>query len=222
MKVFHVYNEFGSSPLFIMASSLSLCFSLCPHLLLTVSVSVTPSADLLLGSEATLQCDVKGLIEGCEVKWRSPNVDSPEWSPTAQLKPVTSSHNGIWQCIITCGSNQLSEHLTITVQGNTQILEMKTPVFHCDQKKNKRVFSFPEPPPTTSTTTASLCSPKTTFAIVCSVLLSYFLLWLINNCFYVKLCSYVFIMNFLSFFLILHNYIKRGKIYSKLRAQPTF
>lgn len=125
MKVFHVYNEFGSSPLFIMASSLSLCFSLCPHLLLTVSVSVTPSADLLLGSEATLQCDVKGVIEGCEVKWRSPKVDSPEWSPTAQLKPVTSSHNGTWQCIITCGSNQLSEHLTITVQGNTQILEMK-------------------------------------------------------------------------------------------------
>lgn len=125
------------------------------------------------------------------VKWRSPKVDSPEWSPTAQLKPVTSSHNGIWQCIITCGSNQLSEHLTITVQGNTQILEMKTPVFHCDQKKNKRVFSFPEPPPTTSTTTASLCSPKTTFAIVCSVLLSYFLLWLINvfmsNC--VLMCS---------------------------------
>lgn len=159
---------------------LSLCFSLCPHLLLTVSVSVTPSADLLLGSEATLQCDVKGVIEGCEVKWRSPNVDSPEWSPTAQLKRVTSSHNGTWQCIITCGSNQLSEHLTITVQGNTQILEMKTPVFHCDQKKNKHVFSFPEPPPTTSTTTASLCSskdsPKTTFAIVCSVLLSYFLL----------------------------------------------
>lgn len=158
------------------------------------------------------------------VKWRSPNVDSPEWSPTAQLKPVTSSHNGTWQCIITCGSNQLSEHLTIKVQGNTQILEMKTPVFHCDQKKNKRVFSFPEPPPTTSTTTASLCSskdsPKTTFAIVCSVLLSYFLLWLINNCFYVKLCSYVFIMNFLS--LILRNYIKRGKIYSNLRAQPTF
>ncbi|XP_039886055.1 uncharacterized protein LOC120732480 isoform X2 [Simochromis diagramma] len=98
-----------------------------------VSVSVTPSADLLLGSEATLQCDVKGVIEGCEVKWRSPNVDSPEWSPTAQLKPVTSSHNGTWQCIITCGSNQLSEHLTIKVQ---------------------------EPPPTTSTTTASLCSSK--------------------------------------------------------------
>ncbi|XP_019220362.1 T-cell surface glycoprotein CD4-like [Oreochromis niloticus] len=121
--------------------------------LFSVSVSVVPSADLLLGSEATLQCDVKGFIEGCEVKWKSPNVDSPEWSPTAQLKPVTSSHDGTWQCIITCGSNQLSEDLTITVQ---------------------------EPPPTTSTTTASLCSskdsPKTIFAIVCSVLLSYFLL----------------------------------------------
>uniref|UniRef100_A0A3Q4I209 Ig-like domain-containing protein n=1 Tax=Neolamprologus brichardi TaxID=32507 RepID=A0A3Q4I209_NEOBR len=82
----------------------------------SVSVSVSPTADLLLGSEATLQCDVKGLIEGCEVKWRSPIVDSPEWSPTAQLNPVTSSHNGTWECIITCGSDQLSEHLTITVQ----------------------------------------------------------------------------------------------------------
>ncbi|XP_025767561.1 T-cell surface glycoprotein CD4 isoform X2 [Oreochromis niloticus] len=123
------------------------------HSLSLFSVSIVPSADLLLGSEATLQCDVKGFIGGCEVKWKSPNVDSPEWSPTAQLKPVTSAHNGTWQCIITCGSNQLSEDLTITVQ---------------------------EPPPTTSTTTASLCSskdsPKTIFAIVCSVLLSYFLL----------------------------------------------
>uniref|UniRef100_A0A3Q4HZQ2 Ig-like domain-containing protein n=1 Tax=Neolamprologus brichardi TaxID=32507 RepID=A0A3Q4HZQ2_NEOBR len=135
----------------------------------SVSVSVSPTADLLLGSEATLQCDVKGLIEGCEVKWRSPIVDSPEWSPTAQLNPVTSSHNGTWECIITCGSDQLSEHLTITVQGNTQILDMQTPVFHCDQKKNKHVFSFPEPPPTTSTTTtASLCIYKTLFRVICT------------------------------------------------------
>uniref|UniRef100_A0A668V5H7 Ig-like domain-containing protein n=1 Tax=Oreochromis aureus TaxID=47969 RepID=A0A668V5H7_OREAU len=104
--------------------------------LFSVSVSVVPSADLLLGSEATLQCDVKGLIEGCEVKWRSPNVGSPEWSPTAQLKPVTSSHDGTWQCIITCGSNRLSEDLTITVQGNTQTLEMKTPVFVIKRKTN--------------------------------------------------------------------------------------
>uniref|UniRef100_A0A669DP99 Ig-like domain-containing protein n=1 Tax=Oreochromis niloticus TaxID=8128 RepID=A0A669DP99_ORENI len=104
--------------------------------LFSVSVSVVPSADLLLGSEATLQCDVKGFIEGCEVKWKSPNVDSPEWSPTAQLKPVTSSHDGTWQCIITCGSNQLSEDLTITVQGNRQIPEMKTPVFVIKKQTN--------------------------------------------------------------------------------------
>ncbi|XP_005731935.1 uncharacterized protein LOC102214973 [Pundamilia nyererei] len=83
---------------------------------LSVSVSVKPSAVLKPNDEATLQCEVKGQPQGCEVKWQSPNTDSPTDSSTVQLKPVTSSHNGAWQCIVTCGSNKFSQSLTITVQ----------------------------------------------------------------------------------------------------------
>uniref|UniRef100_A0A3P9CPI7 Uncharacterized LOC101486782 n=1 Tax=Maylandia zebra TaxID=106582 RepID=A0A3P9CPI7_9CICH len=82
----------------------------------SVSVSVKPSAVLKPNDEAMLQCEVKGQPQGCEVKWQSPNADSPTDSSTVQLKPVTSSHNGAWECIVTCGSNKLSERLTITVQ----------------------------------------------------------------------------------------------------------
>ncbi|XP_030606418.1 roundabout homolog 2-like [Archocentrus centrarchus] len=110
----------------------------------SVSVSVTPSAVLQLGSEATLQCDVRGLDEGCEVQWKSPNAGLPEGTSTTQLKPVTNLHDGTWQCVITYGGNQISESLTISVQ---------------------------EPPPTPATTSLSSSkdSPKTPLAIVCTV-----------------------------------------------------
>uniref|UniRef100_A0A3B4H4W2 Uncharacterized LOC102214973 n=1 Tax=Pundamilia nyererei TaxID=303518 RepID=A0A3B4H4W2_9CICH len=71
---------------------------------LSVSVSVKPSAVLKPNDEATLQCEVKGQPQGCEVKWQSPNTDSPTDSSTVQLKPVTSSHNGAWQYVCFCSS----------------------------------------------------------------------------------------------------------------------
>ncbi|CAI5663765.1 unnamed protein product [Oreochromis niloticus] len=83
---------------------------------LSVSVSVNPSAVLKLNDEATLQCEVKGQPQGCEVKWKSPNTKSPTNPSTVQLKPVTSSYNGAWECIVTCGSNTFNQSLTITVQ----------------------------------------------------------------------------------------------------------
>ncbi|XP_039475084.1 uncharacterized protein LOC120442539 isoform X2 [Oreochromis aureus] len=82
--------------------------------LVSVSVSVTPSTVLKLCDEATLQCEVKHLLKGCEVKWKSPNADSPEWPSTVQLKPVTSSHNGTWECIITCDGKQLKPPTSTT------------------------------------------------------------------------------------------------------------
>ncbi|XP_063343272.1 uncharacterized protein LOC134636931 [Pelmatolapia mariae] len=82
----------------------------------SVLVSVHPSAVLKLNDEATLQCEVKGQHKGCEVKWKTPNTKSPTDSSTVQLKPVTNSHNGAWECIITCGSNTFSQSLAITVQ----------------------------------------------------------------------------------------------------------
>ncbi|XP_063340936.1 CD4-2 molecule, tandem duplicate 2 [Pelmatolapia mariae] len=84
--------------------------------LFSVLVSVHPSAVLKLNDEATLQCEVKDQPQGCEVKWKSPNTKSPTNPSTVQLKSVTSSHNGVWECIVTCDSNAFSQSLTITVQ----------------------------------------------------------------------------------------------------------
>ncbi|XP_013130102.1 uncharacterized protein cd4-2.2 isoform X4 [Oreochromis niloticus] len=89
------------------------------HSLSVVSVWVNSSSVLKLNDEATLQCEVKGQPQSCEVKWKSPNTDSPTNPSKVQLKPVTTSHNGAWECIVTCGSNKFSESLTITVQEPT-------------------------------------------------------------------------------------------------------
>ncbi|XP_039475702.1 hemicentin-1-like isoform X1 [Oreochromis aureus] len=84
--------------------------------LFSVLVSVKPSAVLELNDEAKLQCEVKGQHQGCEVKWRSPNTYSLTNPSTVQLKPVKTSHNGAWECIVTCGRNTFSERLTIKVK----------------------------------------------------------------------------------------------------------
>ncbi|KAL3980548.1 ubiquitin carboxyl-terminal hydrolase 5/13 [Sarotherodon galilaeus] len=101
--------------------------------LFSVLVTVHPSAVLKLNDEATLRCEVKGQHQGCEVKWQSPNTKSPTNPSTVQLKSVTSSHSGAWECIVTCGSDTFSQSLTITVQ---------------------------EPPTTTTTTTKSPSKPN--------------------------------------------------------------
>ncbi|XP_019220290.1 uncharacterized protein cd4-2.2 isoform X6 [Oreochromis niloticus] len=93
----------------------------------SVFVSVHPSAVLKLNDEATLRCEVKGQPQGCEVKWKSPNTKSPTNPSTVQLKPVTNSHNGAWECIITCGSNTFSQSLTITVQEPPTATTTTTP-----------------------------------------------------------------------------------------------
>uniref|UniRef100_A0A668S8B4 Ig-like domain-containing protein n=1 Tax=Oreochromis aureus TaxID=47969 RepID=A0A668S8B4_OREAU len=103
----------------------------------TLLVSVKPSAVLELNDEAKLQCEVKGQHQGCEVKWRSPNTYSLTNPSTVQLKPVKTSHNGAWECIVTCGRNTFSERLTIKVKGNTQLLGMKTFVCICGQRNIK-------------------------------------------------------------------------------------
>ncbi|XP_039475701.1 uncharacterized protein LOC116330754 [Oreochromis aureus] len=84
--------------------------------LFSVLVSVKPSAVLKLNDEAMLQCEVKGQPHGCEVKWKSPNTYSLTHTSTVQLKPVKTSHNGPWLCIVTCGRNTFIEPLAITVQ----------------------------------------------------------------------------------------------------------
>uniref|UniRef100_A0A3P9CPG7 Ig-like domain-containing protein n=1 Tax=Maylandia zebra TaxID=106582 RepID=A0A3P9CPG7_9CICH len=100
----------------------------------TLLVSIKPSAVLKLNDEATLKCEVIGQHHGCEVEWRRLNTYLPSNTSTVQLKPVKTSHNGPWLCFVTCGRNTFIERLAIKVQGNTQLLGMKTHVYICGQR----------------------------------------------------------------------------------------
>uniref|UniRef100_A0A3Q2X7E9 T-cell surface glycoprotein CD4-like n=1 Tax=Haplochromis burtoni TaxID=8153 RepID=A0A3Q2X7E9_HAPBU len=113
------------------------------HSLVVFSVSVSPSAVLKPNDEATLQCEVKGQPHGCEVKWQSPNTDSPTNPSTVQLKPVTSSHNGAWECIVTCGSNNgfyrvLHYYVVISVKTSPLCSLYHSPTAAAKPKQGRR------------------------------------------------------------------------------------
>ncbi|XP_051262117.1 CD4-2 molecule, tandem duplicate 2 [Dicentrarchus labrax] len=85
------------------------------HTLLVVSVSASPSGSLQVGSEATLQCQVKGLDSQPEVQWRRPDKSAHSGS----LKPVASSDAGTWQCTISHDGTIHTEDLEIKVTEPT-------------------------------------------------------------------------------------------------------
>lgn len=94
------------------------------HSLLVVTTSVVPSPLLQLGSEATLQCRVKGQNQDCLVKWNRPD-GQPASSEEIQLKPVSTSDGGTWQCVVTCGLKKFTENVTITVKEPTASATLK-------------------------------------------------------------------------------------------------
>ncbi|XP_068180353.1 T-cell surface glycoprotein CD4-like [Antennarius striatus] len=65
------------------------------HTLLVATVSANPTGDLLLGSKATLKCQVSGLI-GSNVQWKNP-FGNPHMG--SELNPVTRSDEGSWNCM---------------------------------------------------------------------------------------------------------------------------
>ncbi|XP_029928957.1 roundabout homolog 2-like isoform X2 [Myripristis murdjan] len=83
---------------------------------LSVSVSLSPNNELQQGSEATLQCDVSGLDVPPTVEWESPQK-TLEGSETVQLKPVETSHAGLWTCKISHGGTTYTETLNVKVKG---------------------------------------------------------------------------------------------------------
>lgn len=85
------------------------------HTLLVVSVSQSPPGDLELGSEATLQCQVTGLSSGSVPHWKRPDGSETNLQ-TAQLKPVTDSYEGTWECLFTHGGVSYSESLVVKMK----------------------------------------------------------------------------------------------------------
>ncbi|XP_034409743.1 CD4-2 molecule, tandem duplicate 2 [Cyclopterus lumpus] len=83
------------------------------HTLLVVSVWASPSADLQLGSEVTLHCQVKGLDRDSTVRWTRPD-GSPH---SGSLESVTLSDAGTWQCTFSQEGGMYNQNLAIRVQG---------------------------------------------------------------------------------------------------------
>ncbi|XP_034730196.1 CD4-2 molecule, tandem duplicate 2 isoform X2 [Etheostoma cragini] len=85
--------------------------------LLVVSVSASPSSELQLGSEATLQCRVKGLNPpDSPVQWKRPDGSTNSGSQTVQLKSVAHSDEGNWQCMFAYEGGTYIESLEIKVR----------------------------------------------------------------------------------------------------------
>ncbi|XP_031155540.1 T-cell surface glycoprotein CD4-like isoform X2 [Sander lucioperca] len=87
------------------------------HTLLVVSVSASPSSELQLGSEATLQCQVKGLNPpDSPVRWERPDGSLHSGSQTVQLKSVARTDAGNWKCTFSHDGGKYNESLEIKVQ----------------------------------------------------------------------------------------------------------
>ncbi|XP_028280292.1 T-cell surface glycoprotein CD4-like isoform X2 [Parambassis ranga] len=85
------------------------------HTLVVISVWVTPSGALLVGSAATLQCKVSKLDSGPSVEWTGPDGQSHKESQVV-LSAVAASDAGSWQCkIIYEGTVIHTESLNIAV-----------------------------------------------------------------------------------------------------------
>ncbi|XP_028326700.1 T-cell surface glycoprotein CD4-like isoform X2 [Gouania willdenowi] len=116
------------------------------HSLIVVSVSVTPSGVLQLGSEAILHCGVTGLTPGSMVQWKGPAGRGPSASPTVQLKPVAAMDGGIWQCTFSCGPEIFSEN--VTIQVDVLILQTPTTSLHSEVTPITCDNCIADPPPT--------------------------------------------------------------------------
>lgn len=87
------------------------------HTLVVVSVSASPSADLQLGSEATLQCKVAGLDPVSTGQWKGPDGRPTSESNVVELKPITHSDAGTWVCTFSHDGRTHDFSLDIKVQG---------------------------------------------------------------------------------------------------------
>ncbi|XP_071765272.1 neogenin-like [Centroberyx gerrardi] len=85
------------------------------HTLFVVTVSVSPSADLQLGGEAALQCQVKGPDPEVTVEWERPGGGSGGPSPV-HLNPVANSDAGTWTCKFSRDGATYKETLDIKVK----------------------------------------------------------------------------------------------------------
>ncbi|XP_071372700.1 leukocyte immunoglobulin-like receptor subfamily B member 1 [Centroberyx affinis] len=85
------------------------------HTLLVVTVSVSPSADLQLGGEATLQCQVKGPDPEFTVEWEKPDGGSGVPSPV-HLNPVANTDAGTWRCKFSWHGEPYEETLDVKVK----------------------------------------------------------------------------------------------------------
>ncbi|XP_076593892.1 T-cell surface glycoprotein CD4-like [Chaetodon auriga] len=112
------------------------------HTLLVVSLSLRSSADLRLGSEATLECNVKGVNPEPAVQWKRPGGSVHTESQIAQLKPLARSDEGTWSCTFSHAGKAHSESIEIKVAEPVRTTLAPVP------PKNSKDVTVPKPPKT--------------------------------------------------------------------------
>uniref|UniRef100_A0A8C6V0M1 Ig-like domain-containing protein n=1 Tax=Neogobius melanostomus TaxID=47308 RepID=A0A8C6V0M1_9GOBI len=101
------------------------------HRLVVSSASVSPSARLEVGSEATLQCEVSGLPQGAAVEWVRPGGGQRHRTSRLQLSSVALTDAGSWECVFSVGGKTLNETVTLQVTVMKRAYEV-VPVKNCD------------------------------------------------------------------------------------------
>ncbi|XP_072251144.1 CD4-2 molecule, tandem duplicate 1 [Leuresthes tenuis] len=127
------------SSLFVMLTASSSC-TLSP----SVPVSISPSANLEVGSTATLNCQAKGLDPSPTVRWKKPDK-SFTTSDTVTLSPVAASDGGTWQCVVTIKDKEFefSHSLSVRAFATTTSTTSTTP--SKPQKPDNNPGTGPQP-----------------------------------------------------------------------------
>lgn len=82
----------------------------------SLSVSVSPSPELQLASQAELRCSAQPVPVA--VQWLRPDGSVGSKSPTVHLNPVAQQDAGTWQCAFTFGDDRHAEPVEVTVTGD--------------------------------------------------------------------------------------------------------
>ncbi|KAM9353283.1 CD4-2 molecule, tandem duplicate 1 [Symphorus nematophorus] len=113
--------------------------------LVVVSVSASPSADPQLGSNATLQCRVRGVKPDPKVQWKGPDGNLRSESEV-QLTSVAPSDAGTWECTFTHAEGTHTETLEIKVQRPpTTLAPAPAPVPSQKSKTCPKCVTIPPP-----------------------------------------------------------------------------
>ncbi|KAM3614521.1 uncharacterized protein V6R79_015719 [Siganus canaliculatus] len=109
------------------------------HTLVVVSVLVSPSRQVELGSEAKLLCQAAGLPPQGTVQWIRPDESPGPKSQNHTLTSVDRSDAGTWKCKVSHSGEEFTYNLELKITGRTQVFPF---IKQLTKKQKKKVDLF--------------------------------------------------------------------------------